>query len=233
MSRTSSLYRLQIADTELDRTHARLREIDDVLQDDLAVAGARQAAGQAAAQLRAGQAAAAEAEHVVAAARAKMAETEQALYGGTVRNPKELQDLQSEAESLRRYLSTLEDRQLEAMLAMEQREHEHAAAVAALELAEAAQSGRRAQAVRERQELTARAERLAAEREVAMTSVAAADLDLYSRLRESTGGSPLAVLQDGSCGACGLTLAASILQSVRGGADLVRCKQCGRILYAG
>ncbi len=53
------------------------------------------------------------------AQKVKIEQTEATLYGGKVRNPKELQDLQNEAAALKRYLAVLEDRQLEQMIALE------------------------------------------------------------------------------------------------------------------
>src|SRR5687768_18403957 len=49
----------------------------------------------------------------------KIEQTESSLYGGRVHNPKELQDLQKDVASLKRHLSTLEERELEAMLVAE------------------------------------------------------------------------------------------------------------------
>jgi uncharacterized protein len=51
-----------------------------------------------------------------------MQTSEASLYGGKIRNPKELQDLQVEIAALKRRTATLEDEQLEAMLAVEDAE---------------------------------------------------------------------------------------------------------------
>ena len=63
----------------------------------------------------------------------KIEQSEASLYSGNVTNPKELQDLQNEAAALKRYLVTLEDRQLEAMLEVETAEQSKQAALDKLE----------------------------------------------------------------------------------------------------
>jgi predicted nucleic acid-binding Zn-ribbon protein len=233
MSRASSLHRLQAVDSEIDRARLRQAEMERLLADAGATSLAKAQADQTAARLGEAQAALRDAENAVGLHKAKMTETEHALYGGSVRNPKELQDLESESQALARYLATLEDRLLEAMLAVEEYEREYAVAVQRLELAEEDQRRQFGDMLDEQRKLVARLERLQGEREAAEASVTERDLALYRNLRDSKGGTAVALMQDGSCTACGLTLAASEQQAVRGGGELFRCKQCGRVLYYG
>lgn len=233
MSRVSNLYRLQNVDQELDRCRDRLTEISASLGDSAAVSSARLRLDQAAAARQAAQLAAKDAELAAATQRTKLIETERSLYGGSVRNPKELQDLQREAESLQRHLATLEDKLLETMIELEDRERDSDVAAQDLARAESAAASDRTDLTREQGEVEIRCARLESEREVALAGVAPKDLALYTEMRESMGGRVVAVLHDGACGACGLGLAASALQSVRNSAELFRCTQCGRILYSG
>ena len=120
MSRIQQLYRLQQVDSKIDQLRARLKKIEKALGDRSALlkieqraAKTQAAADQARKQLR-------QAEAKVKEQRIKIEQNEATLYGGRVRNPKELQDLQGELGALKRFLSTLEDRQLEAMLAVEE-----------------------------------------------------------------------------------------------------------------
>jgi hypothetical protein len=233
VSRASSLYRLQELDLAIDRASARLAEIDRLLGGSASVRAARAADEKARAALQLGQAGVKEAEHGVAGQRAKLETAERALYGGSVHNPKELQDLQADVESLKRHLAVLEDRALETMMALEELEGAGSRAAEALASAETAQRTEHASLAVERQQLLARTSTLQAEREAALAGVAERDLALYSRLRESMGGNALALLRDDSCGACGVGLSAAECQTVRNRPEPVRCHQCGRILYAG
>lgn len=233
MSRSSSLHRLQEIDLALDRARARLAEIERLMLGSTAVHTARRSHEQALAALRGGQAAVKDAERDVATQRVKLEGAERSLYGGAVRNPKELQDLQADVESLKRHLATLEDRLLEAMLALEDLESIARQAAETLSHAEAGLLAEHASLTAERDQLQARAETLQGEREAALAGVAEKDLALYARLRESMGGKALVLLKDDSCSACGVGLSASECQIVRNSAEPVRCHQCGRILYAG
>jgi hypothetical protein len=233
VSRASSLYRLQEIDLAMDRARTRLAEIDRLLSGSQAVQAARQADEKARADLHRGQAAVKDAEHSVAGQRAKLETAERSLYGGSVRNPKELQELQADVESLKRHLAVLEDRLLEVMVALEELETAGRNTGEALASAEAAQRTEHASLAGERDQLRTRKEALLGEREAALAGVAERDLALYTRLRESMGGNALARLRDDSCSACGVGLSAAECQTVRNSPEPVRCHQCGRILYAG
>lgn len=233
VSRASALYRLQQVDLAIDRARGRLKAVEAELAEDRAVQQARGAYEEAERTRKEAAASALRAEAVVEAQRLKIEETDRKLYGGTIHNPKELQELQEDVESLRRHLASLEDQLLEGMGQQEEAEKRADSRLAALELAEADRTGRSAALIDERDRLTAEIERSLIEREAAAAGVNEADVRLYARLRESLGGRAVAELLESSCSACGLTLGSSADQEARSGAQLVRCKQCGRILYAG
>ncbi len=233
MSRASSLHRLQTLDLQIDRRQARLKVIGEILGDSAAVSAARQTLSDAEANLRTARSASQRAEEEVASNRVKLEEAEKRLYGGSVHNPKELQDLQAEVESLTRFRATLEDRLLEAMVAAEAAEADQRSAEAALSQAAGQTADRDTALAAERDQLSAEVERLTAEREAALANVTQGDLALYTQVRDNRGGLAVALVQDDTCGACGLTVAHSLRQEIRQGDNLVRCIQCGRILYAG
>lgn len=233
MSRVSSLYRLQELDLEIDRARARLAEIARTLSDAQALTRAHEHLAEAEKQTRAARAAARSAEDEAGLQREKMQRTETALYGGSVHNPKELQELAQELEALKRYLSTLEDRLLEAMVQLEEAELRRDGLAQDLARVEETMGDQHASLISERDRLESRVEDLVAQRESALHDVLQEDLDLYRRLRDSMGGVAVARLQENSCAACGMTPSASKIHRVRSGAELLRCTQCGRILYAG
>jgi predicted nucleic acid-binding Zn-ribbon protein len=173
------------------------------------------------------------AEHAVADQQAKLREAETKLYGGTVQNPKELQDLQRDSESLKRHLSTLDDRLLEAMLVQEEADKAVQASSSEVEGKETERVGALDSLRSESERLRAAVDRHSLEREPVVAGVPPEDLALYERLRQSSGGVAVARVKDGACGVCGLILAASGAQEVRSSAAPVRCRQCGRVLYAG
>jgi len=233
MSRASSLYSLQILDLKLESSRERVTEILAILEDDQDIISCRGILEKTEAKLKDARAANSRAEHVVASQRAKIEQTEKTLYGGTIRNPKELQDRQQEAESLKRYLVTLEDRLLEVMIQLDEAQQERDAASGNLARAEDIQTTQHKDLNQEREGLLESINRMDAEREAALANVDQQDLSLYEDLKQRFGGIVITLVQAGNCGACGFGVAHSVQQSIRSGSNLIRCDQCGRILYAG
>ncbi len=233
MSRASGLYRLQEIDRESDRLKGRLEEIRITLEDSSEIAQLKADLVDRETATASAGTAAKRAENEFEDQRLKLQNTEQALYGGSVKNPKELEDLQMEAESLKRHLETLEDRYLTAMLEQEQAETEQEASSVSLNAAKDRQADLHAELVSEREEIDQRLGNLDTEREAAIASVSDDDLRIYEELRTQLGGVGVVLLDGDSCGACGLTLPASSRQLVSGGNELIRCGQCSRILYGG
>lgn len=233
VSRVSGLYRLQEIDLEIDKLNVRLDEIEAILQDSSATRRLKRELERAQADLRSVANAAQSAHHSVQAQREKIKNTEAKLYGGQIQNPKELQDLQAEQQSLKRHLETLEDRYLEAMLEQDEAQQEHDRLTGELERAIAERSDTQEELVAEQSKIRRRQQDLQAEREAAAATVDPSDQQLYAELRDRLGGIAVAILKDESCSECGLTLSAATQQTVRSGSPLVRCSQCRRLLYGG
>jgi predicted nucleic acid-binding Zn-ribbon protein len=233
MSRVSNLFRLQEIDLELLDSQARIEEIDLILGQDEELRKAESLLEDQEGVLSEARSANSSAEHAVGSQRDKIAQTDKALYSGSVTNPKELQDLQMESESLHRYLETLEDRYLEAMVVLEQAENAHLEATEALDVLQQRKARQHSQLTAEKEELIGNIARLDEERQAATVDVNDEDYALYDELQVRLSGKVLALLSDGVCSACGVELARSRQQEVASGSDLVRCSQCSRILYAG
>lgn len=150
---------------------------------------------------------------------------------GLITNPKDLERMSHELESLERRISNLEDDELEVMARLEDAERELESGRAALAAAEEA----RAEAIASRdvkagdieKELTS----VAAERDVAVEGMPADLLALYERIRAQKGVGA-AELRARQCGGCRLTLNASDLSVISKTPpdQVVRCEECDRIL---
>ena len=233
MSQPFKLYRLQQIDSQLDWTRARLREIEAELKDNEALRRAQQNEADAASQLKETVHALRHAEENVRQQRLKIEQSESTLYGGKVRNPKELQDLQNEIAALKRFLSVLEDRQLEAMLAEEEAESTHKCTQDALEAERGHFAQQSEQLDQEKDRLLKEADRFEDERRVIIPSIPVEDLSLYDQLRHKRAGIAVAKVTDRACSACGSTLSAALLHAARSPSQISRCETCGRILYIG
>jgi len=76
-------------------------------------------------------------------------------------------------------------------------------------------------------------DRLEAERKAVLPTISAPDLGLYEQLRKSRNGVAVAKISSRACAACGTTLTAAVIQTTQTTGQLVRCPNCGRILYPG
>jgi hypothetical protein len=233
MSQPFKLFRLQQLDSHIDQAAARLQQIEQSLADEHELLSARQQEDMDAAALDAERKKLRRAEDEVKAQRVKIEQTEATLYGGKVRNPKELQDLQNDVAALKRYLVVLEERQLESMISAE--EAEAVLAQSAQALAQVEQ--RRRQTVsalqKEKNTLNEEVRHLQDERDAASSGIPAGDLALYNQLRQQRRGVAVARVVDKNCSACGSTLSAALLHSARSPNQISRCDTCGRILYLG
>jgi predicted nucleic acid-binding Zn-ribbon protein len=156
------------------------------------------------------------------------------LNGGSA-TPKELEQLQHEVGTLGARRAELEEVELEIMMRVEAineritslkaEEAEHAAVIADLE-------------IRKENALTILHNDLAAvakDRAETVNGVAKELVDLYEKIRETTGGAGAAALSAGSCTGCNLSVNAVELKRMSDLADdeVVRCEECRCILVRG
>ncbi|MDY6917807.1 MAG: C4-type zinc ribbon domain-containing protein [Chloroflexota bacterium] len=163
--------------------------------------------------------------------RSKVKVVEDKLYGGSVKNPKELTGMQEQATHLRRRSEEEEDKVLDLMA---QVEGTQATILRLTAEAENLESAWRL----EQQELTAQQEALSAtlteldERRRGLASkIDQPSLRLYEELRAKKQGRAVAKVEQGMCQGCRIVLPARDLQRARGGQELVQCSSCERILY--
>ena len=151
---------------------------------------------------------------------------------GSITDPKALQRMLGELESLQRRISDLEDVEIEVMerletaqTGLETRERELVdldEQMVKLEAARADAAGKLEQALAE----------ASAERATTVSGVPADLLALYEKLREQKGGVGAAALRRRECGGCRLTLNPSDLATIAAAPsdEVVRCEECSRIL---
>jgi uncharacterized protein len=204
---------------ELSRLEQRDRELRDAL-----------AAGEAQeGDLRREQA---KAEADVEQVRTRIVRDRARLDAGQVSSPRELENLQSEIESLHRRQSDLEEVVLDVMERRESAQGRQQAAAAEREQV-GAEAGvaitRRDAALAEIAEQAGKA----ADRRAGLVDSEPADLvELYERLRAQHGGVGAAALRRGRCEGCHLSLNTVDLNAIRAAPadEVVRCEECRRIL---
>ena len=230
MSTTLGLFRLQQADSQIDRARLKLDTIKKTLENDAELKQALHSVETNQKENHHALHVMKNAEAEVQAQKIKIEQAESSLYGGSVKNPKELQDLQKDVASLKKHLVTLEERELEAMFKSETASSDYEKAKTELELLQAKRGNEHKKLIEEQTTLMKQLENLAEEREASVTPIEVNLLASYDELRRSKRGVAISEIQDDACASCGTTINAAAQQNAR--KQLVYCPSCGRILFA-
>lgn len=231
MSQTLSLYRLQQIDNQIDRVQVRLQAIWKNLEDDAELRMAIEQSRSSEADYLSAEQALKRSESDAQNQLIKIEQTESSLYSNTTHSPKELQDLQNDVAALKRHQITLEDYQLEAMLASEKAEAALRLAQENLQAIQNRLAGQNQNLRQEMETLQKEIDRLSTERNATIGSIPNNALTLYNQLRQQKRGLAIATISDNYCDACGSTLSPAQIQSARSSDQMVLCPSCGRILY--
>ncbi len=216
----------------MDGYKARLNAIAAALGEDPAIRAAQRGLLDAQNDLHMARVAVQQLEHENQSLSEKINEISERTYSGGVTQPKVLQDLQRDLESLNRRRASLEEQQFEALLAAEAAEARHQGLQHELQTLEAELAQQHGTLIEERMKLQASLERLEVNREAVLSSIPPADQEQYERLRLSKKGRAVSRMEEGSCGACGVAPSSSRMQSARQGNELILCGNCGRILVS-
>jgi predicted nucleic acid-binding Zn-ribbon protein len=164
--------------------------------------------------------------------RARMERDQKRLDSGQVGSPKELENLQSEIESLRRRQTELEDAELDVMEQREEVQTRLSALKSELAGVEASLSDATGRRDTSLGEIAADIEKTSAQRSETAATLPGELLDLYDKLRASSGGVGAAALHRGQCQGCHLQLNTTDLVRIREAApdEVLRCEECRRIL---
>ncbi|HEY8545029.1 MAG TPA: C4-type zinc ribbon domain-containing protein [Acidimicrobiales bacterium] len=171
-------------------------------------------------------------EDEIATLREKQAQADQQLYSGTTNNPRELQALQDDIESIKRRIGKLEDDELEIMEATEPVEAERRALEAERTDLDGKAEALRAELAAAVAEIDAELADVRAQRDAAAADVEDDLLAEYQTLRKRAGGIAIARLVGSTCQGCHLALSAVEVDRIRklSPDDRVTCEECGRLL---
>jgi hypothetical protein len=232
MSASLGLHRLQQVDRQIDHVRSQLDSIRQMLENDAELRQSLQQLETAKVNHHHVQHALKNAEAEVEAQKIKIEQAEASLYGGRVQNPKELQDLQRDIASLKKHLTALEERELDAMIKVEDSENTLQSAKTKLELIQARLGSEHKKLLEDQSILIIKLEQLADEREATLAPIESSLVQIYESLRQHKNGVAIAEVSDGACGSCGATITAALQQNARSQKQLAHCPSCGRILYA-
>ena len=219
MTVVHQLYDLLVVDEDIDRHNQTIASLDAALADTQRLVQTRQAVEKARGTLRKQQAERRDLEMTVEASQSKAGEVEVKLYGGTVRNPRELEDLQTELNLL------------QSLEVVEEAEGSLGALETTLEEMESSWQQDEARMLVERSNQQKDLAQLQKKRDGMSALVSPAHLSLYDTLRSTRQGLAVVKVERGSCQGCRITLPTRVVQQARTSPEPVKCPSCSRILY--
>lgn len=233
MSQVTDIRTLQEIDDEASTLRATLEDVERRLAASPELQAARERFATADAELNEARRQQRKAEGDIEGLNAKIAPEEKRLYDGSVRNPKELTNIQHEVENLKVHRAEFEDQLLEIMTRLEGAEAEHAAAQKELVRAEARREAETADLRTEAQRLQGLITRADARRAAQEPKVLPRYLKLYEDVRRRRAGIAVARVSGGNCGGCRVSIPEAVRRRAFSGDEIAQCPNCERILYVG
>ncbi len=153
------------------------------------------------------------------------------LYGGTIKNPKELVSLEKEIEILRSRIKQAEEELLEVMTEIEKMRHEMNTSQEQLKQLEIKWQAEHKILTEKQAEIEVQLAQLEQRRNNMAAQIDPQSLETYRNLKLRKG-QAVAKVEQGKCQGCHITLPVSEWHKVRTG-NLAYCSSCGRILFLG
>jgi hypothetical protein len=160
---------------------------------------------------------------------AKITTAEKKLYGGTIKNPKELSNLQDEIKNFKSLNDPLENKTLEIIEQVEITEKKVAALTADYGKLEEVWRVQQKQLATDIELLKKTLSGLWEKRRQLVEQIEPDAVSLYEKIRQQKK-QAVSKVEQGICRACRIGLSASALQKARSGQPVL-CGSCGRILF--
>jgi predicted nucleic acid-binding Zn-ribbon protein len=226
------LARLNDADLAVEATRALMADLALRLKEPPVLTGARAALAKAESELAACREVQRAGELASEESNARLQTVRERLYSGKVTNPRELADLERDAEMLQRLASEVEDGLLEAMLCQESAVAAQESAQETLRQETQRWNEQRATLLAERERLHSRLPAESRRQAAARAAVPPDLLAVYDGLRPRRAGRAVAELDDDTCSGCRVAVPPQLLAAARDSDELVYCGNCGRLIWA-
>jgi len=231
MNKAKQLYELQEVDLEIQHKAEVLTQVKSQLGRDDDLVAARSALDTAKKHL-------ADLEHQQKTEDwelddlgSKIAAVEKKLYGGSMKNPRELTGFQQDLEMLKAQRGEREDKLLAIMMDVETAQQDVSRKTSEFAALEKYWNENQQKLSHQQTELEAELAKLEQKRELIVGQTDSASLGLYEEMRWARQGLAVAKVMQGRCQGCRISLPMSDQQRARMGHELVQCSNCGRILY--
>jgi len=225
------LYEVQRFDTEIASLNQALAGLDPGAELQAEIAAAESELSKLLNRHHATEAESLDRDLALKTLEEKRAKFKAQLYGGTVRNPRQLTDLEGEVQMLSREIGKIEDRILELMDSLEQERAEQKAQETRL-------AEMRARLAQVQGQYAATSSRLRTEvgetesrRAAAAGQVPVQLLKRYEQLRARQANLGLVRVTGITCPGCRVALPSETLKSLNADRGTLTCENCGRLLF--
>jgi uncharacterized protein len=229
MSLAGQLYKLQQLDLELQTKQQELNEVENQLSDNEALAAAESRLASQKAGLEDARKKQKNSEWEVEDLQEKNKQISSKLYSGKTKDPKELVNLEKEAQGLKSQIRAKEDALLGLMSKVEEIESEAKTTAGELDRLNKEWEQRQETFRPRKSEIEITLAELEGERNRLAAQTDSEAFKLYERIRLARG-QAVAKVERGRCLGCHITVPTSQWQKARAG-DLIQCNNCNRILY--
>lgn len=230
----AKLFELQKLDVNLEKARRKLVQLKGALGESDELKSSRATVAATEAELEQWRTAQQNAELEAQSLSTQIEQKSKDLMSGRVRDPKELEALQANVESLRRHRSAVEDSSMDALGHVESLTAQLGAEQSALQQVEEQWKAGQSDLLNEELRYKRAYLQLKQQRETVSQALQPADLKFYEELRARKQGIALAPLQNGQCGVCHIQVPVGVASTVRSRKnEAVYCPSCGRVLFAG
>ncbi len=231
MNTSLSLFRLQTLFTRRVVIRRRLEQIETLLAEDETVKAADLAREAAAQTFETAQKIQSDHQALMEERRLKKDLTHAQLFGGKVRSPKELQELELEEKILTDLLSKMEDEMMSQMASSDQAKADLESAKSLHQAAIDQKATDSSLLIAERSKLQEELGPLGVQLKSLAQEIPTEIFKDFQELLRIKKGRAVAEISDGSCDACGMDLTPADLQLAKSSPKPIRCKNCGRMLF--
>lgn len=231
MNETFSLYRLQQLDSKRLQILKRVKQIDQIVASDKAVIRAKAILQKAVDAVEENEKTLRDLHDKADEKIIKQKLTQNKLFGGKISATKELQDLQAENEALGRAIKSLEEEQMLVLGVHDELLAAKQAAESSLQSLLNTKASENSLLLGERLQLINKLPGINSQREAVKAQLNDTLLEEYSNLFKNKGGIAVSEIIEDGCKTCGVELSPNEVQAAGNPNVILRCKNCGRILY--
>jgi len=232
MSVVQQLYDLLGIDVKIELCRKSIDAIDANLADNSLILQSRSAVEKTQVILKKQETERKDLELTVESYQDKGEQLESTLYGGTVRKPRELKDMQTELSLLREQQKAQEEILLVALEAVADTEQNLGGLESTLQEVQIARRKEEKKLLEEKTHLEKDSTELEYKRYGLSSLVSSEYLKLYDSLRLARHGQAIVKVERGICQGCRISLPTRVVQKARNLQNPVQCPSCSRILYA-